>query len=116
MDSSARLTPREEERKESWMKVSETVGSFEGKFGKASGESSATVACEVPYLPKAGLPMCSCCAQSLAGSKPWEVRSGANAGWVSEHNSGNPLLITSPLVEIWGTYFHGHHTDILDNV
>lgn len=47
MDSSARLTTREEERKESWMEVSETVGSFEGKFGKASGESSATVACEV---------------------------------------------------------------------
>lgn len=73
MDSSARLTPREEERKESWMEVFKTLGSFEGKFGKASGESSATVVCEVPHLPKADLPMCSCCAQSLAGSKPWEV-------------------------------------------
>lgn len=42
--------------------------------------------------------------------------SGTNAGWVSEHSSGDPLLITSPLVEIWKAYFHGHHTDILDNI
>lgn len=52
--------------------VSETVGSLKGKFGKASGESSVTIVCEVHVCQKLAY-LCCCCAQSLAGSKLWEV-------------------------------------------
>lgn len=98
------------------MEVSETVGSLEGKFGKASGESSATIACEVPRLPEAGLPCVVAALSHRLGANHGKCGSGANAGWVSEHSSGDRLLITSPLVEIWEAYFHGHHTDLLDNI
>lgn len=70
MGPGAGPTPREEEQREAGRRGGSVLdhSALPGGFGKASGESSARVACEVPRVPETGPPQWPCCAQASAGT------------------------------------------------
>lgn len=84
MGPGAGPTPREEEQRKEGRPGGSVLdhSTLSGRFGKASAESSARAACEVPHVPEAGTSQWSCCAQALAGSErgqrvwPWSKHGG----------------------------------------